>query len=105
MSINGNKIIETVKAIRRGNFNEVEFDDVKIYSCGNIVRIDIKNTAELDAAEQNGIEEGAKRFAFRLESRLEETYGKYDFITKDVIIVRAKAILEEFTSESVKRND
>lgn len=48
MKINSKWIVQSVNAIKNGIAQKLEKDGVIIYSCGKIIRIDIKETVEVE---------------------------------------------------------
>lgn len=48
MKINSKWIVQAVNAIKSGLAQKLEKDGVTVYSCGKIIRIDIKETVEVE---------------------------------------------------------
>ena len=48
MKINSKWIIQAVNAIKSNLAKKLEKDGVTVYSCGNVIRIDIKETVEVE---------------------------------------------------------
>ena len=48
MKINLKWIVQAVNAIKNGLAQKLEKDGVTVYSCGKIIRIDIKETVEVE---------------------------------------------------------
>lgn len=79
--INGNWIAEAINIIRSGMAQRLDRDGVTVYACGNIVRIDVKNTATVEKISQNCDEaerEGQMDGMMHLAQSLESRYAYYD---------------------------
>ena len=48
MKINSKWIVQAVNAIKSGLAQKLEKDGVTVYSCGKIIRIDIKETVRVE---------------------------------------------------------
>lgn len=48
MKINSKWIVQAIQAIKNGLAQKLEKDGVIVYQCGTIIRIDIKNSVEVE---------------------------------------------------------
>ena len=48
MKLNSEWIIKAVSAIKSGLAQKLEKDGVIVYSCGKVIRVDIKETVEVE---------------------------------------------------------
>ena len=48
MTVNSKWIVQAINAIKNGLAQKLEKDGVTVYSCGKVIRIDIKETVEVE---------------------------------------------------------
>ena len=47
MTVNSKWMVQAINAIKNGLAQKLEKDGVTVYSCGKVIRIDIKETVEV----------------------------------------------------------